>query len=104
VGHDGPVRSAAFRPDGAVILTYGDDGTARLWDGADGRPVCTLVRHDGGIRPAGFSPDGRIVAVPLGGQPASVRTWPVDFLSATRARRPREPTAAERTRFELTKP
>jgi WD40 repeat protein len=103
-GHEGPVRSAAFRPDGSVILTYGDDRTARLWDGADGRPLCILVRHQVGIRAAGFRPDGRVVVVSFDGQPALTRTWPVDFLSAARARSPRELTPAERTRFELTEP
>ncbi len=103
-GHDGGVRSAAFAPDGAVILTYGDDRTVRLWDGSDGRPLCTLARHHEGISSAAFSPDGRLVVVSLEGQPALTRTWPVDFLSAARARCPRELTAAERTRFELPAP
>jgi WD40 repeat protein len=110
-GHEGPVRSAAFSPDGAVILTSGDDRTVRLWDGGDGRPLCTLVRHDQGIGSAGFSPDGRTVFISFWGEPAAsgslsflTRTWPVDFLSAARARCPRELTPAERTRFELTGP
>ncbi len=103
-GHEGPVRSAAFSPDGAVILTHGDDRTARLWDAADGRPLCTLVRHRQGISSARFQSDGRVVVVSLEGQPALTRTWPVDFLSAARARCPRELTAAERTRFELPAP
>src|SRR5262249_54523671 len=99
-GHDGPVRSAAFSPDGAVILTSGDDRTVRLWDGGDGRPLCTLVRHTEVIRSAGFRPDGRVVVVSWSNQ-ALTRTWPVDFLSAARARCPRALTPAERARFEL---
>ena len=102
-GHDGPVRRAAFSPDGAVILTYGEDGTARLWDGSDGGPLCTLVRHRELIRSADFSPDGRLVVVSSSNE-ALTRTWPVDFLSAARARCPRELTAAERTRFEVPAP
>jgi WD40 repeat protein len=103
-GHEGPVRSAAFNPDGAVILTSGDDRTARLWDGADGRPLCTLVRHSQAINSAAFQRDGRVVVVSLQGQPPLTRTWPTDFLSAARARCPRELTPAERTRFELPLP
>ncbi len=103
-GHEGKVKGAAFSPDGSVILTYGDDRTARLWDGIDGRPLCTLIRHPQGISSAGFRPDGRVVAVSFEGQPALTRTWPVNFLSAALARCPRELTAAERTRFELTGP
>jgi WD40 repeat protein/predicted Ser/Thr protein kinase len=101
-GHEGPVRSARFSPDGTVVLTHGDDRTVRLWDGGDGRPLCTLVRHDvGGIDAASFSPDGRVVVVSFSGQSALTRTWPLDFLSAARARCPRALTLAERARFEL---
>jgi WD40 repeat protein len=102
-GHNGPVRGSAFSPDGAVILTYGADRTARLWSGDDGRPVCTLDHHDEGIRSAGFSPDGRVVVVSWYNQDLT-RTWPVDFLSAARARCPRQLTSAERARFELPAP
>jgi WD40 repeat protein len=102
-GHDGGVGSAAFSLDGAVILTYGDDRTARLWDGSDGRPICTLVRHPERISSAGFSPDGRLVLVSWS-DPALTRTWPVDFLSAARARCPRALMPAERARFELPAP
>ena len=30
-GHKDPVRSAAFSPDGAKVVTASDDGTARIW-------------------------------------------------------------------------
>jgi WD40 repeat protein len=103
VGHHRPVRSALLSPDGAVILTN-DNQTVRLWDGVDGRPLCTLVRHDVGISAASFSPDSRVVVVSFLGEPVLTRTWPVDFLSAARARRPRGLTPAERTRFELPAP
>jgi WD40 repeat protein len=31
-GHDGPVLSAAFSPDGSRIVTASFDNTARIWD------------------------------------------------------------------------
>jgi hypothetical protein len=31
-GHQDPVNSAAFSPDGACVVTASDDGTARIWN------------------------------------------------------------------------
>jgi hypothetical protein len=35
-GHEGPVTSVAFAPDGTRVVTASDDGTARLWEAASG--------------------------------------------------------------------
>jgi WD40 repeat protein len=32
LGHQAPVNSASFSPDGQQVVTASDDGTARLWD------------------------------------------------------------------------
>jgi hypothetical protein len=41
-GHAGPVRSAAFSPDGQRVVTASSDHTARLWDAT----WVTLVRSE----------------------------------------------------------
>jgi cytochrome c len=41
VGPGLPVWSAAFLPDGRIILTGGADGTIRRWDAASGKPIST---------------------------------------------------------------
>ena len=62
MAHEGRVRSAAFSPDGARIVTASDDTTARVWDAASGHEIASLKGHEGLVRSAAFSPDGaRIV-------------------------------------------
>lgn len=56
----------AFSPDGAIIATGSDGGTARLWDAASrrqlGAPI-TRVKYECGRVYVAFSPDGRTLAV-----------------------------------------
>ena len=44
--HEGGVRGAAFNGDESRILTWSDDGTARLWDAATGQEVVAPLRHE----------------------------------------------------------
>ncbi len=60
--HWGLVRSCVFSPDGTKILTASADGTAAVWDAADGGRVGPTLRHDDGVNYAVFSPDGRLIA------------------------------------------
>src|SRR5262249_5096603 len=61
-GHDGPVNTADFSPDGSRIVTASFDNTARIWDAATAREIAVLRGHDRMVRSAAFSPDGsRIV-------------------------------------------
>ena len=57
-GHTGLVLHAAASPDGARVVTVGDDRSARVW-AADGTAQAVLRGHEGSIYFAGFSPDGR---------------------------------------------
>lgn len=60
-GHQGPVLGAKFSPDGAKLVTFSMDGTARLWR-ADGRPYTgrlnLRLEATTGFSTR-FSPDGR---------------------------------------------
>ena len=56
-GHDGPISSAAFSPDGTRIVTASNDNTARVWDAATGTQVLVLTGHDGPVSSAAFLPD-----------------------------------------------
>ncbi len=48
----GLCMAVAFSPDGKIILTGSNDGTARLWDAANGRPLSpTPAAFRGDLRP-----------------------------------------------------
>jgi WD40 repeat protein len=57
-GHADFVFSAEFSPDGGRVVIASPDGTARVWDAADGRPLAELRGHAGPVYTAAFSPDG----------------------------------------------
>ena len=58
------MRSVAYSPDGARIVTTEDDRTAKLWDASSGELLMTLYGHTGNVTNARFSLDGtRVVTV-----------------------------------------
>ena len=61
-GHDGKVRSVAFSPDSATLVSGGSDGSVRLWDVATMKERIQLRGHSDAVYGVAFSPDGRTVA------------------------------------------
>ena len=69
----GPLRDAAFSPDGARVATASRDRTARIWDVGSGRLLAALAPHDDEIGRVWFAPDGaRVVTTE---QMQAVRVW-----------------------------
>ncbi|MGW4799041.1 NACHT and WD repeat domain-containing protein, partial [Nonomuraea sp. NPDC004297] len=64
-GHTRGVSSLAFNAGGTLLVTGGDDGTARLWDTASrrqlGAPITRATYECSGVELA-LSPDGRTLA------------------------------------------
>jgi hypothetical protein len=74
-GHDGPLMSAVFSPDGRRVLSASDDKTVRLWEVDSGGLLATFQGHTDGVQSAVFSPDSRrVLSASLD---KTARLWPV---------------------------
>ncbi|MFB2919963.1 AAA-like domain-containing protein [Aerosakkonema funiforme] len=72
IGHRGRVYSVSFSPNGKLLATVGEDGTARLWN-LSGKQLAKLTGHQGKVRGVSFSPDGqRLITA---GEDGTVRLW-----------------------------
>ena len=58
-GHEAPVVSAAFSPDGKFLATGGEDQSAVLWDVESGRQIRTFSGHSKSVTALAFHPNGR---------------------------------------------
>lgn len=60
-GHAGPVNSAAFSPDGRLLVSASGNGTVRLWDIATSRERGPRLHHPPRHRTAALAPDGSAI-------------------------------------------
>jgi hypothetical protein len=73
--HLDKVIDIQFSPNGRLLLSASDDGTAQLWDAQSGATVGAPFRHSFRVRSARFSPDGQKVAT--GSADKTARIWDV---------------------------
>ncbi len=76
IGHGGEVRCVVLSARGGRVASAGVDGTARLWDAADGRELRVLTAHAREVRSVAFSEDGRFLVT--SGNDATARLWQVE--------------------------
>jgi WD40 repeat protein len=59
LAQQGGVSTAAFHPDGKILLTAGGHATTCLWDLTTFRRIGEPLRHDSPVKAVYFAPDGR---------------------------------------------
>jgi WD40 repeat protein/tRNA A-37 threonylcarbamoyl transferase component Bud32 len=71
------VSSAAFSPDGQLVVSTANDNTARVWDAATGKELAVLRGHTDNVLHGHFSPDGRHVLTVA--EDRTARVWDAAF-------------------------
>ena len=61
-GHADFIAALAFSPDGQLLVSVSDDGTAKIWDWRNGDQLKTL-EFPNGVYSVRFSPDGQTLAI-----------------------------------------
>jgi len=75
-GHADRVRSVAWSPDGAHIVSAGDDKTAQVWEAISGDHLFTYTGHSDRVNAVAWSPDGKLIA--SASSDSTVQVWEAD--------------------------
>jgi WD40 repeat protein len=75
-GHQAPIESATFSPDGKTIAIASQDAAASVWPVSGAGPPWLLLGHTAWVTKAAFSPDGDWVLTTSGMVDGAVRVWP----------------------------
>ena len=69
----GPVWACAWAPDGARLVSGGEDRSLRIWHAGSGRIQLTLQGHTDWVLACAWAPDGRSLA--SGSADSTLRIW-----------------------------
>jgi WD40 repeat protein/tRNA A-37 threonylcarbamoyl transferase component Bud32 len=76
-GHSDRVRSVAWSPDGAHIVSASDDKTAQVWVALTGDHLFTYTGHADRVHAVAWSPDGKLIA--SASSDFTVQIWEADM-------------------------
>ena len=74
--HEEAILRGEFSPDGKLVVTAGEDDTARLWDVATGRPVGSPMQHQDDVVAVAFTHDGQRVVT--GSRDDTAMIWDIE--------------------------
>jgi WD40 repeat protein/serine/threonine protein kinase len=74
-GHQAPVWSVAFAPDGQTLATGSDDTTLRIWDAATAQERATLPGHSSAVLAVAFGHSGKFLV--SGSGDGALHLWDV---------------------------
>ena len=57
-----PIRAVAFSPDGATLVTAGDDSLLHTWSAENGAAFDVLAGHKAAVNALAFSPTGELIS------------------------------------------
>jgi len=66
------IRTAAFSPDGSVLVTAGEFSSVHTWDAETGTALAAFAGHTGPVHGVAFSGDGLLVS---GSEDQTARVW-----------------------------
>jgi WD40 repeat protein/basic membrane lipoprotein Med (substrate-binding protein (PBP1-ABC) superfamily)/DNA-binding SARP family transcriptional activator len=72
-GHDDQIYGVAYSPDGSLVASASQDGTARVWDANTGEQIRVLSGHGDAVKDVSFDPAGEVLAT--GGNDGMVTIW-----------------------------
>jgi len=73
VGHDGEIGGIAYSPDDSLLATASWDGTARIWNAADGTVRAVLKGHQGHVNCVAFTTNREQLLT--GGDDGTLKCW-----------------------------
>ncbi len=74
--HAERVRSVAWSPDGAHVVSAGDDKTAQVWEALTGDHHFTYAGHTDRVNAVAWSPDGKFIT--SASSDSTVQVWEAD--------------------------